>query len=243
MTIDINCDLGEGTNNDHLLMPLISSCNIACGGHFGDATTVDTAIDLAIKYNVKIGAHPSFPDTINFGRKFLDIPADELSASLKNQLDFFTDRLQRKGLELHHIKPHGALYNAVATNEKLATLFVKSLQDYLENSILYVPYSSQIEKIAKANNLKIKYEVFADRNYNDDLTLVSRQSNKAMLIDKEKVEQHVLTIIQNNMVQTISGNLKKIKADTICIHSDSQNAHTILQQLVNLLTKKGLYGK
>ena len=243
MTIDINCDLGEGTNNDYLLMPLISSCNIACGGHFGDATTVDTAIDLAIKYNVKIGAHPSFPDTINFGRKFLDIPADELSTSLRNQLDFFTDRLQRKGLELHHIKAHGALYNAVATNEKLATLFVKSLQDYLENSILYVPYSSQIEKIAKANNLKIKYEVFADRNYNDDLTLVSRQSNKAMLIDKEKVEQHVLTIIQNNMVQTISGNLKKIKADTICIHSDSQNAHTILQQLVNLLTKKGLYGK
>lgn len=243
MTLDINCDLGEGTNNEHLLMPLITSCNIACGGHYGNVNTVDSTLDLAIKNRVKIGAHPSFPDLENFGRKKIELSENELADSLQEQLSFFTDRLQRKNQVLHHIKPHGALYHEVAKNEKVAKLFVNSLKSYLQDALLFLPYDSEIEKVAKANNINFQYEVFADRNYNNDLSLVSRQSDHAMLIDKEKVEQHILSMIQNNKVQTISGEQLDIKVDTLSIHSDTKNAHQILSHVVAILIKNGLYVK
>ena len=126
--IDINCDVGEGVGNEHLLMPFISSCNIACGGHFGDINSIDKTIQLAIENKVKIGAHPSFPDTENFGRKLMQISDNNFKMSIQNQLDLFSERLSLYDGKLHHVKPHGALYNAIAVDEKLAKLFVKTIK-------------------------------------------------------------------------------------------------------------------
>ncbi|QTE23906.1 5-oxoprolinase subunit PxpA [Polaribacter cellanae] len=239
MKIDLNCDVGEGVENEHLLMPHISSCNIACGGHFGTTQTIDKTIRFAIENKVLIGAHPSFPDRENFGRKLMDISHEELQKSIENQLDLLTHRLRFTEEKLHHIKPHGALYNLIAVDEKFAKTFLKSIKKYSKDVFLYVPYNSVIEKLAIRKNINIKYEVFADRNYNNDLTLVSRSYKKALITDEVEVFNHVLSIYKGQ-VKTISGELKSIKADTFCIHGDNKNAVLILENLSEKLKKVGI---
>lgn len=239
MKIDINCDVGEGVLNEHLILPYISSCNIACGGHFGDRNSIDKTLKLALQNDVKIGAHPSFPDKENFGRKLVRISDNDLKTSLKEQLNLFLERLSYFNIKLHHIKPHGALYNAIAVDEKLANLFVEILEEYSEGVFLYVPYGSVIEKVALNNNIKIKYEAFADRNYNDDLTLVSRKYVNALLKDEIAVFNHVVNIAKNNKVKTVFGLEKEFKADTFCIHSDTSNALEIVKYLYHNLELEG----
>lgn len=240
MTVDINCDVGEGITNERLLMKYISSCNIACGGHFGNANTIDETIKLAIKNKVLIGAHPSFPDKENFGRKVLHISHTELQKSIENQLDVFVSRLSIFNKKLHHIKPHGALYNLIAVDENFARTFIKSIKKYSKNTFLYVPYNSVIEKVAIENNIKIKHEAFADRNYNDDLTLVSRTSNNAMILNPKEVFNHVFLMVKKKKVTTISGLEKSIKADTFCIHGDAKNALEIVSYLYRNLKKEDI---
>ena len=237
--IDINCDVGEGIENEHLLMLYISSCNIACGGHFGDANSIDKTITLAIENNVKIGAHPSFPDKENIGRKFMQMTDDDFTKSIQSQLDLFLERLATFNVKIHHIKPHGALYNGIAVDEKLAVLFIKSTKKYLKNAFLYVPYSSMIEKVAIKNNINIKYEAFADRSYNDDLSLVSRIYKNALLVDETTVLNHVLNMIKNEKVKTVSGLETAIKVDTFCVHGDTENAVEIVKYLHQNLQKEG----
>lgn len=237
--IDINCDVGEGVENEHLLMPFISSCNIACGGHYGDEISIDKTIQLAIKNNVKIGAHPSFPDKENFGRKILRISDENLKISIQNQMDLFLERLSLQKKKLHHIKPHGALYNALTVDEKLAKTFVKTTQKYLNEAFLFVPYNSIIAKIALKSNIKVKYEAFADRNYNDDLTLVSRNNKNAVLVDKMEIFNRVLWMLKNDSIKTVSKVVKFIKTDTFCVHSDTENAIEIVKYLYQNLEKSG----
>jgi UPF0271 protein len=239
MKIDINCDVGEGIANEHLLMPYISSCNIACGGHFGNEESIDETIQLAIKNTVLIGAHPSFPDTKNFGRKMMNISHQELQKSIENQLKLFESRLLLADRKLHHIKAHGALYNLIAVDEAFAKTFLKSIKKFAKTVFLYVPFNSVIEKLAINNNIKIKYETFADRNYNDDLTLVSRSDEKAIIQHPEKVFNHVLRMVKGK-VKTISGDLKIIKSDTFCIHGDHKNAVSILEYVSEKLIKEGI---
>lgn len=238
--IDFNCDVGEGVEREHLLMPYISSCNIACGGHFGDQFTIDKTIQLALDANVKIGAHPSFPDTANFGRKIMNISDDKIQKSIVFQLDLFLERLRKKNAKLHHIKAHGALYNVTAKDAKAATIFINTIKKYMDNVYLYVPYNSEIEKVAIKNNINIKYEAFADRNYNDDLSLVSRAESNAIISTPKKVYEHVLQMIQNNCVKTISNSQIKIEADTFCVHSDTENALQILQEITELLKNQNI---
>jgi UPF0271 protein len=240
MKIDINCDVGEGVDNEHLLMPYISSCNIACGGHFGDKNTIDKTIELAVQNNVLIGAHPSFPNKENFGRKLMEMADDDFKESIQNQLNLFLNRLAVFKVKMHHIKPHGALYNAIAIDKDVAVLFIDIIKKYAIDAYLYVPYSSVIEKVALENNIKIKYEAFADRNYNDDLTLVSRAFENAMILDKENVFQHVMRIIKEDKVKTISGKEVQIKATTFCLHGDAKNAIEIAEYVSNNIKNEGI---
>jgi UPF0271 protein len=240
MKIDINCDVGEGVDNEHLLMPYISSCNIACGGHFGDKNTIDKTIELAVQNNVLIGAHPSFPNKENFGRKLMEMADDDFKESIQNQLNLFLNRLAVFKVKMHHIKPHGALYNAIAVDKDVAVLFIDIIKKYAIDAYLYVPYSSVIEKVALENNIKIKYEAFADRNYNDDLTLVSRAFENAMILDKENVFQHVMRIIKEDKVKTISGKEVQIKATTFCLHGDAKNAIEIAEYVSNNIKNEGI---
>jgi UPF0271 protein len=237
MKIDINCDVGEGLNNEHLLMPSISSCNIACGGHFGDESTMDKTIQIAIKHKVLIGAHPSFPDKENFGRKLMQISDENLKESIQNQLELFLNRLAFFDVKLHHVKPHGALYNAIAVDVHLALLFINAIKKYMKYSFLYVPYNSVIEKVALENGINIKYEAFADRNYNEDLTLVPRTSQNAIITYQKEVFEHVKRIIETEKVKTISGKEVHIKATTFCVHGDTKNAVEIVKYLSQKLKK------
>lgn len=240
MIVDINCDVGEGIANEHLLFPFISSCNIACGGHFGNANTIDKTIELALKNDVKIGAHPSFPDKENFGRKVLVISEEELKVSVEFQLELFLERMRNFNQKIHHIKPHGALYNVIAKDKIEAEKFIRITKKYLDSCFLYVPYNSEIEKVALENNVKIKYEAFADRNYNNNLTLVARSSKNAIIEEPKEVFNHVFNMIKNKTVTTISEEEKMIKADTFCVHGDHKNSVEILQYLTTQLHLKNI---
>jgi UPF0271 protein len=231
--IDLNCDLGEGLNNEPLLMPLISSCNIACGAHAGSVEIMDRVIALAIEHKVKIGAHPSFVDRANFGRVVLDISNEELYESLVDQMQLFKERAALQQAVVHHVKPHGALYNLIAVNEEKAEVVVTSIRSVFDDVKLYVPYHSQIEKVAQKKRVKVIYEAFADRNYNDDLTLVSRKESNAILTDPDEIIAHVSRMATESKVKTLSGKEKTIKAETFCIHGDNENVQEILKALNN----------
>ncbi len=229
--LNINCDLGEGLNNEHIIMPLIDSCNIACGGHAGDSGSMIECVEISIKNNVKIGAHPSYPDKINFGRKKIDISPSELSYSIISQIESLETIADSYGLELNHIKAHGALYNQMIIDAELSNFYLDTIKDFKNKCSLYIPYKSEIEKIALKKGFSIIYEVFGDRNYNDDLSLVSRNNENALITNPESVVNHIKTIKETETVKTINGNYKKIKFDTICIHSDTNNSIEILKKI------------
>ena len=229
--IDINCDLGEGFNNEHIIMPLISSCNISCGAHAGSLEIMDKVIQLARKHKVKIGAHPSFPDRDNFGRNVLDISNCDLQKSLEDQLTIFKDRALLQNATIHHVKPHGALYNLIAINSEKASVVIAAIQHVFEAVKLYVPYQSRIEEIAIQSGLEIVYEAFADRRYNEDLSLVSRTFSNALIKDKQEVLKQVQKIANKQLVTTVNFHEKKIKASTFCVHGDTKNAIEILEYL------------
>ena len=229
--LNINCDLGEGLNNEHIIMPLIDSCNIACGGHAGDNGSMIECVEISIKNNVKIGAHPSYPDKINFGRKKIDISPSELSYSIISQIESLETIADSYGLELNHIKAHGALYNQMIIDTELSNFYLDTIKDFKNKCSLYIPYKSEIEKIALKKGFSIIYEAFGDRNYNDDLSLVSRNNENALITDPESVVNHIKTIKETETVKTINGNFKKIKFDTICIHSDTNNSIEILKKI------------
>lgn len=237
-SIDINCDVGEGIGNEHELFPFISSCNIACGGHAGDETIIREIVLLAKKHKVKVGAHPSYPDKKNFGRVVLDISDSDLKETIQRQVNVFLKVIALEGIKMNHIKAHGALYNEMAKNNKVAETFLEAIREFKESIVVYVPYKSVVAKIAKQQGFTIKYEAFCDRNYNDDLTLVSRKEEASLIISKKEVLEHVFRMIDNNSVKTISGNIKRIEADTFCIHGDTPKAIEILTYLSNELPKR-----
>lgn len=229
--ININCDVGEGINNESNLMPYIQSCNIACGGHAGNKKTMNFVVDLAIKYQINIGAHPSYPDKENFGRKTLMIKPSKFILSIRNQIAILHKIIKEKGSILNHIKPHGALYNDIAINNELSLIFLEAILPYKKDVKLYVPYNSVIEKNAIEKGFSIIYEAFADRNYNDDLSLVSRQDESAIITNSKLIFEHVYNILNAEQVTTITGTKKTLKATTFCVHSDTKNAVEIVKTI------------
>jgi UPF0271 protein len=232
--IDINADVGEGLNNEVQLMPYLSSCNIACGSHAGDEQIMTKVVKLAKKHKVKIGAHPSFPDKQNFGRQIVHMSCADLYTSLKQQVRQLMKVLRTEHVTLHHIKPHGALYNLATIDEKTANVIIEVVKSIALPLYLYVPYGSVIANLAQKENIKITYEAFADRNYNNDLTLVSRSQDNAIITDPDNVFRHVYNMISEQKVKTINGVEVGIKADTFCVHGDNPKALNVLR----LLTEK-----
>ena len=239
-SVDINCDVGEGICDETALMPYISSCSIACGAHAGNFEIINKTIKLAIKYSVRVGAHPSFPDKENFGREAMLMTPTELQLSIEDQIIQVRDALEKLGGKLHHIKPHGALYNLAAVDTKIALVIIKAIKNTTNNVFLYVPYNSTIQKLALKNNLKIKVEAFADRNYNSDLTLVSRKKNNALIIDDNLVITHLLKMIIEQKLMTVDGVEVEIEADTFCVHGDHPSAVKILKKITNIFSEKGI---
>lgn len=238
--IHINCDVGEGVDNEEILMPYINACNIACGGHAGNAETMHEVVKLAKKYQVEIGAHPSYPDRENFGRISINMTEAEFIKTIQTQITNLEKIVALHDAKIVHIKPHGALYNDVAKSEEKAQLFLKAISQYKDKYKLYIPYNSIIEKLALQQNFKVYYEAFADRNYNDDLTLVSRKKSNAILTEIGEIIQHVSNLKNEEKVQTISSQKITLKSNTFCVHSDTLNAIEIVQQLYTHFNSKNV---
>jgi UPF0271 protein len=240
VSIDINADIGEGIGNESELMPLLSSCNIACGCHAGNVETMKMCIDLAKQHSVKIGAHPSFPDKENFGRKIVDMSCSALYQTIKNQIKGLMNIARNQHATLHHINPDGDLYNLASKDENTAEVVVEVMKSIHLPLKLYVPYGSVISEIAIKEGVPITYEVFADRNYNNDLSLVSRTKENAIITDVAKMSLHVESMINNQIVKTVSGVGVPIKAETICVHGDNPEAIELVKKLRENLLNSGI---
>lgn len=238
--IDINADIGEGAMNEASIMPLISSCNIACGGHTGTKESMLKVLQLAKKYNVAAGAHPSFPDKKHFGRIRLDMPRKDLLDSLKQQISTLMSLADRVGCEVRHLKPHGALYNLAAIDEYFSEIIIELILNINPNLRLYAPYQSVMAQLAANSSVQIIYEGFADRSYNDDLTLVNRSQHNAVIVNSEIICHRVFKMITQQKVETISGLTKPLKVSTVCVHGDTPNAIEILKQLYYFLISKNI---
>ena len=231
--IDFNADVGEGMGNESVLMPYLSSCNIACGGHAGSISEMKTVIVLAKHHKVKIGAHPSYPDKDNFGRKELELSRNELFDSIYNQVLLLNQLVIKEGLTLNHIKPHGALYHKVAKDIDTAQLLIEVIQ--LINSkvaLVGLPNSVLHTEAEKANISFIK-EGFADRIYNNDGSLVSRKLPNAVIHTTDLVKEQVLSIAINKKVKTINNQWIDLDVETICFHSDNTNSIELLKACYN----------
>lgn len=223
-TIDINCDLGEGIGNDELIMPYISSANIACGYHAGDANTMKQTVDLCKKYNVAVGAHPSFPDKENFGRTDMLLHPGEIYEMIIKQINGLEKVAMSADVPVHHVKPHGALYNMAARDKGLAPFVALALLDTNPKYILYGLSGSYLIKEAKNLGLKTVSEVFADRTYKDDGSLTSRNKPGALIEDTDAAVAQVLQMVKERTVTSVTGKKVPIVAETICIHGDGEHA-------------------
>lgn len=233
----INCDMGEGAGNDALIMPYIQSANIACGYHAGDAATMRATIELCLKHQVDIGAHPSFYDRENFGRKEMDLPVQILYEMVTQQLQVLFDAAAGCGATMHHVKPHGALYNMSARDAITAAVIAHAVKDFDSSLVLYGLSGSYSVSEALKLGLKTANEVFADRTYRDDGSLTPRSQPGSLLEDPGKVVEQVLQMTREGYVTTITGNKIPVTADTICIHGDGEHAVEFAKAIHDTLQK------
>jgi UPF0271 protein len=232
---DINCDMGEGMANDAAIMPFISSANIACGYHAGNEQTIWDTVKLAKENKVAVGAHVSFLDVANFGRNEMELPISVIYELVTQQLIIIREITDSFEIKLHHVKPHGALYNMSAKDAVMAKAIAEAVRDFDDQLILYGLSNSSSIKEAAAIGLKTANEVFADRAYLDDGNLVPRSKQGAMIEETGKAIQQVLQMIQKKTVTAQSGKEVPVKADTICIHGDNVHAAIFAKSIYETL--------
>lgn len=235
--IDLNCDMGEGVGNEADLMPFISSCNIACGGHAGDQASMQACVSLALEHGVQMGAHPSYPDRDHFGRRSMVLEKAALKAALESQLGVFEAVLRDLGATLHHIKAHGALYNDLAKGGSLAEDYLEALAPYRGRAALFVPAGSVFEVMAGNAGFATVAEAFADRAYTVGGQLAPRNLPGAVLKHPERVLEQLREMVLKGRVRTLAGGFLPIAAQTYCIHGDTPGAFEILAYLSRELPK------
>ena len=231
MIVDLNADLGEGAGCDAALLQLVSSANIACGFHAGDAQMMQDAVREALKNGVAIGAHPSFPDRENFGRTAMTLPADTVYAQTLYQIGALAAIARAQGGQVQHVKPHGMLYNQAAQDAVLADAIARAVHDLDPTLILVGLAGSKLIDAGRHYGLPTREEVFADRGYQDDGTLVPRSQPGALISDEEQALAQTLTMIQQGRVKSIHGNWVKVNAQTVCLHGDGDHALAFARRL------------
>ena len=245
MEININCDLGEKSKfhsieNDPDLLSIVNSANIACGYHAGDEETMDMTIKISKSNGVSIGAHPSFNDPENFGRKRINLSSSEVHKLIINQYEILQKIAQKHNEKVTHIKPHGALNNMACENFELANTIAKAINDIDKNIIFLVPTGSKMETAAKKLNMKIACEIFADRTYEDDGNLVSRSKDHALITNPEVAKKHVLSMVKNQAINCYSGKQIPCEIDSVCIHGDNQSSLATAKSIRENLISNGL---
>ena len=240
LRVDLNADLGEGAGHDEELLELVSSANIACGLHAGSAAMMREAILAAKNRGVAVGAHPGFDDRENFGRREMALPGEEIFALVVSQMQAFQAAANSLGLRPQHMKPHGALYNMAARDEEMADAIVRAILAVDAKLVLFAPASSALARAAEANEVRIAREVFADRNYMPDGSLVPRDRPDALLHDAEEAANRVYGMLNDNKVRAIDGSEVRLEADTICVHGDTPGAVQFAKQLRVALHQMGV---
>lgn len=224
MHIDLNCDVAEGIGNEADLMPWITSANIACGFHAGDTNLMSETVKLCKANNVAVGAHPSFPDRENFGRTNMNIPADQLRALVIEQVLLLQSIAMAQGVRLHHVKPHGALYNMAAADAAMAAVLAEAVASVDKGLVFYGLSGSHLITAAQAQGLRTANEVFADRTYQADGSLTPRSKPGALVSSQETTVARAMAFARGEPVAATDGTLLSLKADTICLHGDGADA-------------------
>ena len=243
--IDLNCDLGESfgaytMGMDDKVIPLISSCNIACGYHASDPLVMQKTVAMAAQAGIGIGAHPGFPDLMGFGRRNMTVSPAEAAADITYQLGALYAFAKSAGVPLQHVKPHGALYNMAGKDYKLALAIAKAVQAFDPSLILMGLAGSESVKAAQDIGLPVAREVFADRAYMPDGSLVPRSREGAVIHDEEVAISRVVRMVKEHKVTAIDGTEIEIVPDSICVHGDNEKALTFVTQIRSALAAEGV---
>ena len=244
MEININCDLGEKSKhhpdkNDPELLSIVNTASIACGYHAGDENTMREVIGMSIQNGVSFGAHPSFNDPENFGRKRMNLSSSEIKNLIKDQFNLLQKIADEKNEKVTHIKPHGALNNMACEDIELSNTISKTISEIDKDLIYLVPTGSKMEISANNYGLRVASEIFADRNYLDDGNLVSRKEINAVITDPYKATDHVLFMVKNQALRCLSGKQIPCKIDSICIHGDTSSSLEIAKIIKDNLINNG----
>ncbi|GAB3649590.1 5-oxoprolinase subunit PpxA [Hymenobacter agri] len=244
-TVDLNCDMGESfgawtLGHDAALMPFITSANVACGFHAGDPAVMRATVRAAQAYGVALGAHPGLPDLVGFGRRNMDISPAEAFDMTVYQLGALQAIATAEGGRLHHLKPHGALYNMAATNAALAEALAEAVYKVQPELVLYGLAGSELTKAGEKLGLRTAHEVFADRTYQANGTLTPRRQPDALITNADVAIAQVLRMVQSGVVRTQQGTEVAIRADTVCLHGDGAHALEFAQRLHKELRAAGV---
>jgi len=240
LCVDLNADLGEGSGHDAGLFELISSANIATGFHAGDSDTMHAAISAAKKHGVAVGAHPSFFDRENFGRKELTISDGDVFEAVAYQLGIFQAIAAALDVRPNHVKPHGALYNMAVRHRKLADAIARAIESVDPKLILFAPDKSELARAGESHGLQIAREIFADRNYLNDGWLVPRTRPDALLHDPKEAAERVLRMLREGKVRSVEGRDVTVRGETICVHGDTPRAVEFARELRVQLESQGV---
>lgn len=243
--IDLNSDLGEGYGSykaglDDQIIPLITSANIACGFHAGDPQIMEKTVALCKQHGVRAGAHPGYPDLVGFGRRNLAASPAEVKAMMTYQIGALAAFCKAQGVELAHVKPHGAMYNMAAKDYALAVAICDAVREFDPALPLLALSGSQMQKAAEATGTRFASEVFADRAYEDDGTLVARSKPGSMITDEDEAVARVVEMVKQHRVRTISGNYIEIDPHSVCVHGDSAKALLFVEKIRAGLTAEGI---
>lgn len=245
LKVDLNCDMGESFGNyicgsDDEVVPFITSANVACGFHASDPLVMQKTVAMCKKNNVSVGAHPGFPDLVGFGRRKMQVSPAELKAMVMYQIGALQAFCLANGVSLAHVKPHGAMYNMAGKDEKMAMAICEGIYAVNPKLILLGLAGSKLLTAAKKTGLRIAQEVFADRAYEEDGSLVARNKAGAMITDETEAIARVISMIKMQRVQAITGKEIAVKADSICLHGDSPKAVLFAQKIRSALQNEGI---
>lgn len=243
--VDLNSDIGESFGDyklglDEEVIQHISSANIACGWHAGDPVVMEKTVEMAAKKGVAVGAHPGFLDLMGFGRREMTLTKEEAKAYMKYQIGALWGFAKSKGVKIQHVKPHGALYNMAAKNEVLAKAIAEAIYEVDADMILVGLANSELTKAGKSIGLKVANEVFADRAYNPDGTLVSRKVEGAVIHDTDRAIARVIRMVKEGKVEAVNGEDVAIQADTICVHGDNPSAVAFVEAIRRTLESENV---
>jgi 5-oxoprolinase (ATP-hydrolysing) subunit A len=240
LSVDLNADLGEGSGHDVELFEFISSANIATGFHAGNSDTMHAAVSAAKQHGVAVGAHPSFFDRENFGRKELKVSDQEVFDAVAYQLGIFQAIASPLDVQPNHVKPHGALYNMAVRDAKLADAIARAIESVDPKLILFAPDNTELARAGEAHGLQIAREIFADRNYLDDGWLVPRTRPDALLRDPKEAAARVLRMLREGKVRSVEGHDVDVRGETICVHGDTPGAVEFARELRAQLEREGV---